>query len=81
MKKKIAYTTTGYLHQILGMEILNFFPTKHTQAIYHFVFLDYNPPRLYKALVIHVSNGSFTHSVSKKLLKLRMMPGPANTAL
>ncbi|MBC7874907.1 MAG: pirin family protein, partial [Ferruginibacter sp.] len=61
MNRKIAYTNTGHKHLISGMEISNLLPNEHTQAIGHFVFLDYNPARQYKPKKARVPDGSFAH--------------------
>lgn len=61
MRKEIVFTGTGQKHHILGMEISNFLPNKHTQAIGHYVFLDYNPAKIYKPQTPRIPNGSFAH--------------------
>ncbi|MBC7829748.1 MAG: pirin family protein [Chitinophagaceae bacterium] len=61
MNKQIVFTGTGHKHQILGMQISNFLPNKHTQAIGHFVFLDYNPAKVYKPQKPRAPDGSFAH--------------------
>lgn len=61
MNKQIVHTNAGHTHRILGMEISNFLPDKYIQSVGHFVFLDYNPPRLYEPQTPRPSNGSFAH--------------------
>ena len=61
MNRAVAYTVTGYQHQILGMEITNLLPNKHSKAIGHFVFMDYSPAKWYEPQTPRAHNGHSAH--------------------